>query len=313
MKRTQPLIGLSLQCVSLVGQSRTRDELATSILFGAVLLSICCASAFSQNNISERGSAGELLRRVITNELKTQSNDHSHWMYEVRTQDHGKERVKWIVETGEGNLDRWWSLNGRLISEEQQNHEDERIQSMLHRPDQRKKQERAREEDARQTERLFKMLPEAVNASYGDHKGNLVEIIFRPNPSFHPSSHEAAVFHAMEGRILVDERENRLVEIEGRLIRPVKFYGGLLGHLEQGGKFHVKQSDVGAGHWEITLLQVNMHGKALFFKTISVQQNESRSNFQRVPDNMTLAQAADELQKRCTSQIAASNGSHSHR
>ncbi len=49
-----------------------------------------------------------------------------------------------------------------------------------------------------------------------------------------------------------------------------------------------------------------MHGKALFFKTISVQQNEIRSNFQRVPDNLTLAQAAEELQKQCTAPATAS-------
>jgi hypothetical protein len=42
-------------------------------------------------------------------------------------------------------------------------------------------------------------------------------------------------------------------------------------------------------------MHVNMRGKALFFKTIGVQQDESRSNFQRVPDNLTLSKANDEL------------------
>ncbi|MGA9498006.1 MAG: hypothetical protein WBV41_19245, partial [Terriglobales bacterium] len=110
--------------------------------------------------------------------------------------------------------------------------------------------------------------------------------------------------------IWVNEREMRLAEIEGDLIREVKFYGGLLGYLDQGGKFNVKQSEVAPGYWEVTMLDVNMHGKILFFKTISVQQNEIRSNLQRVPDNLTLAQAAEELQKRAA-QSTANNGSHS--
>jgi len=125
-----------------------------------------------------------------------------------------------------------------------------------------------------------------------------VEILFQPNRNFRPPSHEAAVLHGMEGRIWIDEKENRLAEIEGHLIRPVKFYGGLLSHLDKGGTFHVKQSNVARGHWEIPLLQVNMHGKALFFKTISVQQNESRGDFQPMPENITLAQL-EELQKHC--------------
>jgi hypothetical protein len=40
-----------------------------------------------------------------------------------------------------------------------------------------------------------------------------------------------------------------------------------------------------------------MKGKALFFKTISVQQDETHSHFQQLPDNMTLAEAADLLVK----------------
>ncbi len=153
------------------------------------------------------------------------------------------------------------------------------------------------------------MLPDAVTAKFGERKGSLVEILFQPNPNFHPSSHEAAVFHAMEGRIWIDERENRLAGIEGHLLRPVKFYGGMLGHLDKDGKFYVKQSEVAPGHWEITLLNVHMRGKALFFKTISVQQNEIRSNFQLMPDDMTLAQGADELHRACTAHAASSNGS----
>jgi hypothetical protein len=42
-------------------------------------------------------------------------------------------------------------------------------------------------------------------------------------------------------------------------------------------------------------MNINMRGKALFFKTIDVRQNETRTSFQRVPDDLTLAQAAERL------------------
>ena len=54
---------------------------------------------------------------------------------------------------------------------------------------------------------------------------------------------------------------------------------------------------MGAGHWDIVLLDVNMNGKVLFFKTISVRQSEKYFNYQQVPDNITLEQAAQLLQK----------------
>src|ERR1700681_2265619 len=161
---------------------------------------------------------------------------------------------------------------------------------------------------ARKTESLFQMLPDAVTASYGKREGELVEILFKPNPDFHPPSHEAAVFHAMAGQIWINTRQTRLVEIEGHLTSGVKFGGGLLGHLDKAGEFHVKQSEVAPGLWEITLLHVNMHGKALFFKTIAVQENEIRTNFQRVPDNLALSEAAQQLQKRSSVKSAFVSG-----
>jgi hypothetical protein len=100
----------------------------------------------------------------------------------------------------------------------------------------------------------------------------------------------------MEGQLIVDEGEKRVREIRGHLRNTVHF--GLLGHLDPGGTFDVRQEEVGQKHWEITLLKVNMRGKALVFKTINVQQDETRSHFQQVPDTLTLPQARDLLQKR---------------
>lgn len=272
-------------------------RLRVSGLIAAAFL-VFCVPAYVQNASSDAGlSAGELLRRVVNSELKAQANDHSHWMYEVKAGVSGNEQVKVAVQTREGYLDRLKFVNGQPITPEQEKQEDQRIARLLKKPDEQKKQRSAQEQDAQKTERLFQMLPDAVTASYGKREGELVEILFEPNPHFHPPSHEAAVFHAMEGRIWINTRENRLVEIEGHLTRGVKFGGGLLGHLDKGGEFHVKQSEVAPGLWEITLLHVNMHGKALFFKTIAVQENEIRTNFQRVPDNLTLSEAAQQLQK----------------
>ena len=77
----------------------------------------------------------------------------------------------------------------------------------------------------------------------------------------------------------------------------VKFGGGLLGHLDKGGTFDVKQEPITKGYWEMTVLNVDMNGKALFFKTITVRQKISRSEFKRVPDDLAVAQAVDLLKK----------------
>jgi hypothetical protein len=72
----------------------------------------------------------------------------------------------------------------------------------------------------------------------------------------------------------------------------------LLGHLEKGGEFRVKRTEIAPGHWEVMEIVVNMRGKALLFKTISVQQKEVHSNFQPVPDDLSLSDAAGLLLQR---------------
>ncbi|HEV3312141.1 MAG TPA: hypothetical protein VG815_16650, partial [Chloroflexota bacterium] len=118
---------------------------------------------------------------------------------------------------------------------------------------------------------------------------------FRPNLNFKPPSLDARVFHGMEGELWVEGKQERLAAINGHLMEDVKFGGGLLGHLDKGGRFEVRQVEVATGHWEMAVMAVDMRGKALLFKTINVQQTETRSDFQRVPDDLTLTQAADIL------------------
>jgi hypothetical protein len=146
-----------------------------------------------------------------------------------------------------------------------------------------------------------------LDFEYGEQRGELVELKFKANPHLRPPSHEAAVVHAMEGVLWINGRQKRLVEISGHLTRPVKFGGGLLGHLDAGGHFYVKQEEVQPGYWELAALDVDMKGKALFFKTIGVQEEIKRSIFRRLRDDLTAAQGANLLyqQVRTTSDAPA--------
>ena len=106
---------------------------------------------------------------------------------------------------------------------------------------------------------------------------------------------EARVFQPMQGEMTVDTKQERLAAIKGHLVEDVKFGGGLLGHLDKGGRFEVRQTEVAPGQWEMTVLIVDMKGKVLLFKTIDVQQVESHLDFHRVPDDLTLGEAASIL------------------
>jgi hypothetical protein len=67
------------------------------------------------------------------------------------------------------------------------------------------------------------------------------------------------------------------------LISDVEFVFGILGKLHKGGSFEVVQSEVASQDWEMSLLDVHISGRALFFHTIGEQQHEVRSHFKPVP------------------------------
>ena len=99
----------------------------------------------------------------------------------------------------------------------------------------------------------------------------------------------------MEGSVLIDKGARRLAKIDGRLFRDVSFGWGILGHLDKGGNFTVCQAEVGDGSWEITHLQLNMTGKVLLVKSISIKLDEVLSDFRRVPSDLTFAKGVELL------------------
>ncbi len=222
------------------------------------------STTLPQLDSGSRGvSANELARKVVTNELTSQDGHHGHWMYRLEKEESGRKQVQEIVETKDGSLNRLLSIDGRVLDAKQQQKENQRIQSLVSHPVEQRKLQQARNEKAEPGARLFKILPDAFVFTYEGRDGHLIKLSFRPNPNFQPASVEARVLHGMQGEMTVDTSQERLAAINGHLMEDVTFGGGLLGHLDKGGYFEVRQAEVAPGHWEMTVLSVDMKGKAL--------------------------------------------------
>jgi len=256
-----------------------------------ILVIILLGIAASPQSVpSSQGSASDLARRVITNELKFQ-DDHANWMYRLEKEQYGKKQVEEIIETKEGSLSRLLSINDRPLTAKQQEEEDQRVRELMTSRSAKRKLQRALDAETLQGRRLFRMLPDAFVFNYAGGEENLVKLSFRPNTTFHPPSLEARVFHDMEGEMWVNCKQERLAEFNGHLTQDVKFGFGLLGQLDKGGHFEVRQAEVVPGHWDMTAMSVEMTGKALLFKSIGVQKRENRRDFHQVSNDLTLTQA----------------------
>jgi hypothetical protein len=147
------------------------------------------------------------------------------------------------------------------------------------------------DEDEQKLETLMRLMPDVFLFDYDGVEGNLVRVKFRPNPDYNPSTYEARVVHSLAGTILIDSQEQRLTKLSGELVNPVEFGYGLLGHIDNGGTVEIRHVQVGPLQWKTALIDIQLSGRLVLFKTISKQQHETRSDFFAVPDDLSLAQA----------------------
>lgn len=256
-----------------------------------ISLLLPAAAMAMQAPVAPAIAPNDLVRKVVVNENKSDDQDHSHWMYQVITNVPAPKKTTTVVETKNGDVNYLEEIDGRPLTPQQRSAEEQRVQKFVNDPEEQRKASRDSDADNKKCAQMFAMLPDAFIFQYAGADGDNAKLTFHPNPDFTSHSSEAYVFHKMDGFVIVNTKQNRLVEISGNLTHGVEFAGGLFGHLDAGGTFDVRREEIAPGHWAIVKLKVNMNGKALFFKTIAVQQDEIHSHFQRVSDGTTLEQA----------------------
>lgn len=254
-------------------------------------------------------SANALVRSVVENELRSNSDSSTLYAFKQRTERASGVTTKQIVETPDGVISRVLSKNDKPLSPEERKKDDSRINRLL---DPKQMREKAKEQktDEQRTRTMVQSLPDAFMYEYrgtepGKNGTELVKLYFKPNQNFDPPTRETLVFEGMEGHIWIDPQAMRIAKIDGTMFRDVSIGWGIVGHLDKGGRFIVEQEEVAKGYWATTRLVLDFTGKALIFKNIRIKQTETLSDFRPVP-RMTVAQALDFLRK-SDDQLAGTN------
>ena len=237
----------------------------------------------------------QLVQQVIDNELVATQNDHSLWMYRDAYRSPNKNLVKLVVETSQGTISRTIQMDGHPLTQQQQQLDQSKMQSVVNDPAVRARQRKNSAHDDQQSVSLMKILPRAFLWTQTGESNGEIALHFQPNPAYQPPTYASRVFAAMAGRMVVDAKQKRLKVLSGKLIHPVEFGWGLFGKLEQGGTFHVVRSEIAPGIWQITQTHVHIEGRALIFKSIGEQEDEVSSNYKPTPPSLTLEQAYHRL------------------
>lgn len=248
--------------------------------------------------------ARNLVRQVIQHQMAQDEKGGGQAFMWVQ-KENGKRGVltKEMVDTKDGIVARLIAINDHPLTADERKSDDERLERLLNDPQARAQKAKQQQEDEKRTRRMVRALPDAFlyepdGTVPGPNGAELVRLKFKPDPNYDAPSRELQVYEGMEGHMLLDTHAQRLAEIDAKLFRDVNFGWGILGHLDKGGQFMVRQADVtGNGDWQVVAMKLSFDGKAVIFKPIHIRDDESASNFRPVPKDMSFAQGVELLKK----------------
>jgi hypothetical protein len=254
-------------------------------LAGSPLQTHAQEPTFEKPKVSLPANPRDLVQRAIENQLKnTTRQQYSTWK-ERDVKPRGTV-VRQLVETPGGVLGRTIEKDGKPLTPDERQKEDDRVNRLLD-PDQMKAKAKEQKEDEERTVKMLHAIPDAFIFTYAENSkaangDNLVHIRFTPNPDFDPPSRECLVFQGMQGDMMVDVTQTQLAKIDGTLFKDVTIGWGIIGRLDKGGRFVVEQQEVYKDHWDQTHMILDFTGKALLIKTIKIQEESTAWAFHPV-------------------------------
>jgi hypothetical protein len=274
---------------------------------GAIVVFAAATALSAQESKAPESTPGELVRTAVANEVAAANHPTGLHMFRSRRQNAKGVQTRLYVETKDALAARLIAINDQPLNAQQQQAETDHLAWLASNPEQLRKKAARAQEDEQRTLRIVRALPDAFLYEYagsetGDaHLGKpgdaLVRLKFTPNPDYSPPSRIEEVLAGVQGELLIDTKCKRLARIDGTLFREVSFGWGIIGHLNKGGHFRVQQGNLGLddGAWGITEMSLNITGRILMFKGISLVSDEVLSDFRQIPEGLTFAQGVEML------------------
>ena len=273
---------------------------------GLKRLSLVIVVLLSSTGLLPYGDSAQKAKNPASPEqlaLITRAAETERQMLESPTPFQYQERLEWIwgtetrsvIETAEGRADRIVLYGDEPLSPEQTAKQQRRLEKLLTDRNAVKSEMEDQKPELQRRIRMIKAFPKAVLFEYAGRENGLLRFTFRPNPDFSPKDRETQMYRGMEGFVLVEPVQERLVRVEGKLVKDVSFGWGIFGRLYKGGAYEIAQTQLSPGAWRITTMNVDVRGRVFFFDTFRFLRNESNARFHPVPATMSYRAAVKTL------------------
>ncbi len=213
------------------------------------------------------------------------------------------ERLNWswgsetrsVIETAEGRADRIVLFRDAPLQPDQQQKQVRHLEKLLRDRDAVKDELQDQRAETQRRVRMMQAFPRALLFEFAGRENGLLRFAFRPNPEFSPKDRETQIYRGLEGTVWVEPKHERIVRIEGRLVKDVSFGWGILGKLNKGGVYEIGQTQVSPGIWRITTLNIDIKGRTFPLNGFRLFRQESNSQFHPTSPSTTYRDAVEAL------------------
>jgi hypothetical protein len=292
MLRAHPVAAVrSPAGIQLLSAVRLRSRRFCALLSIAFLISTATAQTAAIPATTEHL---ELIARATEHELQALENP-APFRYQERLAWSWGTETRSVIETIEGRADRIVLFADGPLSSDQQAKQEHRLKKLLSDHDAVKNELQDQKAETQRRIRMVKAFPRAFSFDFVGRENGLLRFDFRPNPEFSPKDRETQMYRGMEGKVWVDPTHERIVQVQGKLVKDVSFGWGILGRLNKGGIYEISQTQLSPGIWRITTLNVDVKGRIFLLNSFRFMRRESNSHFRPVSASLTYPAAVETL------------------
>jgi hypothetical protein len=254
----------------------------------AVASAVCLLGSAAQSPMTPQ----QLLTAVVKNENDA-ADRHELWEYlsnERSGRTSGHLWTERVVETGPGRMRLLIAEDGRPLTPERQQAERARLERIREHPEEFIKKEQNTRAEEKRARAMMEVLPKDFLFENVVLADGVWRMNFRPNPDYKPSGIEERVLHNMAGTLAIDAHDERLLHMDFHLTQEVSIGFGLA-DVRTGTNF-VSDRAMVDGRWHTMHIATEVRAKAVFFKTVDLNVELTRSEFKPLDHEVSVPEAA---------------------
>lgn len=256
-----------------------------------------CVMACTGGSARAQGSAKDIVGTMLANERNAAAHK-DNFMYlsnERSERTLGRLWTERVVETPHGRVRFLMAEDGKPISANLLQQERGRLANDVAHPEAFEQREKAQKDEESHARQMLDLISKGFILENLKEEGADWRVDFRPDPNYSPSGLEQHVLHGMTGWMLINQKQLRLHHIEGRLPKDLSIGFGLV-TVHAGSNFESTKAQYD-DQWRTVRVISDIRGKAVLFKTIAKNQDVARSEFKRVENDLTVAQAVELVER----------------